>query len=33
MATHSNILAPPWTEAPGGVYTVLGVAEESDTTE
>ena len=33
MATHSDILAPLWTEAPGGVYTVLGVAEESDTTE
>ena len=30
MATHSNILAPPWTEAPGGLHTVLGVAEESD---
>ena len=34
MATHSTILAwrIPWTEEPGGLYTVHGVAE-SDMTE
>ena len=35
MATHSSICAwrIPWTEEPGGLHTVLGVAEESDTAE
>ena len=34
MAAHSSILAwrIPWTEEPGGLHTVHGVAE-SDTTE
>ena len=34
MASHSSILAwrIPWTEEPGGLYTVHGVAE-SDMTE
>ena len=34
-ATHSSIRAwrIPWTEEPGGLHTVLGVAEESDTAE
>ena len=34
MATHFNILAwrIPWTEEPGGLHTVHGVAE-SDMTE
>ena len=34
MATHSSILAweIPWTEDPGGLHTVHGVAE-SDTAE
>ena len=32
MATHSRILAweIPWTEEPGGLHTVHGVAKESD---
>ena len=32
-ATHSNMLAweVPWTEKPGGLYVVCGVAKESDT--
>ena len=32
MATHSSILAweIPWTEEPGVLYIVHGVAEESD---
>ena len=32
MATHFNILAGiiPWTEEPGGLHTVRGVARESD---
>ena len=35
MATHSSICAwrIPWTEEPGGLHTVLGVAEESDIAE
>ena len=35
MATHSRILAweIPWTEEPGGLHTVHGVAKESDMTE
>ena len=34
MATHSSILAweSPWTEEPGGLQTIHGVAE-SDATE
>ena len=34
MATHSNILAweIPWTEEPGGLQSVHGVAKESDAT-
>ena len=34
MATHSGILAwkIPWTEEPGGLHTVHGVAKELDTT-
>ena len=32
MATHSSILAWEvlWTEEPGGLYTVHGIAKESD---
>ena len=32
VATHSRILAweIPWTEEPGGLHTVHGVAKESD---
>ena len=35
MATHSSVLAweVPWTEEPGGLYIVHGVAKESDMTE
>ena len=35
MAIHSSILAwrIPWTEKPGGLHTVHGVAKESDKTE
>ena len=34
MATYSSIFAwkIPWTEEPGGLHTVHGVAKESDTT-
>ena len=34
MATHSSILAwkIPWTEEPGGLHAVHGVATELDTT-
>ena len=34
MATHFTILAGeiPWTEEPGGLHTIHGVAKESDTT-
>ena len=34
MATHSSILAweTPWTEEPGGLHTVHGVAKEFDVT-
>ena len=34
METHSRILAweIPWTEEPGGLYTVYGVVKESDMT-
>ena len=34
METHSSILARiiPWTEEPGGLQTVQGVAKESDVT-
>ena len=34
MATHSRSLAweIPWTEEPGGLYTVYGVVKESDMT-
>ena len=34
MATHSSILAweTPWTEEPGGLHTVHGVAKELDVT-
>ena len=34
MATHFSILAwkIPWTEEPGGLHTVHGVAKESDMT-
>ena len=34
MATHSNILAweIPWTEEPGGLQSVHGVAKESGAT-
>ena len=35
MATHCSNLAwkIPWTEKPGGLHVVHGVAEESDTAE
>ena len=35
MATHSSVLAweAPWTEKPGGLHTVPGVAKQSDTIE
>ena len=35
MAAHSSILSwrVPWTEEPGGLHTVHGVAKNSDTTE
>ena len=34
MVTYASILAweIPWTEEPGGLHTVHGVAKESDTT-
>ena len=34
MATHSSVLVGeiPWTEEPGGLHTIHGVAKESDRT-